>query len=108
MALPLRPRARPSSISLRYSSQILGDGGEGELGALRFCEKRAIKSGVTWPVLPPSRGSLVWPVLPVLGVPTQAGTPPLRLFLDRRSRFPCAHRWLPRCAVRTIRASLVR
>src|SRR5215471_7060521 len=56
MALPLRPRARPSSISLRYSSQILGDGGEGELGALRFCEKRAIKSGVTMAGFAPESG----------------------------------------------------
>jgi hypothetical protein len=38
-----------------------------------------------------SRGSPVWPVLPVLGVPTQAGTPILRQFLDMRSLFPFAH-----------------
>src|SRR5215472_6738867 len=55
-----------------------------------------------------SRGSPVWPVLPALGVPTQAGTRPRPLFLDRRSLFPCAHRWLPRCVVGTIRAFLMR
>ena len=43
MALPLRPRATPCSISSRYSSQTLADGGETPC----FCEKGAIKSGVT-------------------------------------------------------------
>jgi hypothetical protein len=43
MALPSRPRARPCSTSSRYSSQTLADGGE----APCFCEKGAIKSGVT-------------------------------------------------------------
>src|SRR5215469_12930259 len=43
MALPLRPRARPCSISSRYASQTLADGGETPC----FCEKGAIKSGVT-------------------------------------------------------------
>jgi hypothetical protein len=58
-----------------------------------------------------SRGSphryFGWPVLPVLGVSTQADLPLLRLFLDRRSLSPYAHQWLAQCAVRTIRASLM-
>jgi hypothetical protein len=38
-----------------------------------------------------SRGSLVWPVLPALGVPTQAGTPDVRQFLRSRS---CVATWV--------------
>jgi hypothetical protein len=56
MALPLRPRARPCSISSRYSLQILADGGEGSLGASRFCEKGLIESGVTMAGFGPESG----------------------------------------------------
>ena len=73
-----------------------------------FGEKSAIKSGVTMAGFAQSRGAPRWPVLPALGVPIQAGTPSLRLFLGRCSRSLCAHRWLPRCAAATIRAFLVR
>ncbi len=59
----------------------------------RVFVKKAQKSrGSLWPVLPQSRGSPVWPVLPALGVPTQADTPPLRLLLGSCSQSPYAHR----------------
>src|SRR5438132_8251216 len=57
-----------------------------------FVKKAQKSRGSLWPVLPRSRGSPVWLVLPALGVPTQGGTPPLRLLLGRRSPFPYAHR----------------
>jgi len=56
MALALRPRARLCSISSRYASQTLADGGEGLLGAPGFGEKGAIKSGVTLAGFAPESG----------------------------------------------------
>ena len=84
MALPLRPGERLGSISSRYASQALANEGEGALEAAGFCEKGAIKSGVT-----PLAG-----FAPESGVTSLAGFAGMRFPQKRGSRtaIPAAFR----------------
>jgi hypothetical protein len=74
-----------------------------------FLRKGLQSRGSPWPVLTDrGRWSPRRPVLPALGVPTQAGIPPPRLTLGKHLLFLFGHQWLARCAVKAIRASPVR